>query len=145
MNLVIFLRNFDGILSEFHRISRVFSENDEISRVSHKKCPKNAEKGRKFRNLCQISFVHFIVSIVSLSANRRDVGRAAGTSRSCGKSTRRRSSCASPCSGCTSAADTFERFQLLARQESAALILDVLFHPFVLLCSFFFSHVFQVE
>ena len=37
-----------------------------MSRVSHKKCPKNAEKGRKFRNWCQISFVQFIISIVSL-------------------------------------------------------------------------------
>ena len=52
----------------FVRISRIFSENDEMSRVSHKKCPKNAEKGRKFRNWCQISFVHFICSIVSLAA-----------------------------------------------------------------------------
>ena len=50
----------------FVRISRIFSENDEMSRVSHKKCPKNAEKGRYFQNWCQISFVHFIRSIVSL-------------------------------------------------------------------------------
>ena len=50
----------------FVRISRIFSENDEMSRVSHKKCPKNAEKGRYFRNWCQISFVKFIISIVSL-------------------------------------------------------------------------------
>ena len=50
----------------FVRISRIFSENDEMSWDSHKKCPKNAGKGRKFRNWCQISFVHFIFSIVSL-------------------------------------------------------------------------------
>ena len=50
----------------FVRISRIFSENDEMSRDSQKKCPKNAGKGRKFRNWCQISFVHFIFSITSV-------------------------------------------------------------------------------
>ena len=54
----------------FVMISRIFSENDEMSRDSHKKCPKNAGKGRKFRNLCQISFVHFMFSITSLAFPR---------------------------------------------------------------------------
>ena len=45
----------------------MFSENDEMSRDSHKKCPKSAEKGRKFRNWCQILFVHFMFSITSLA------------------------------------------------------------------------------
>ena len=52
--------------SNFLRISRIFSENDEMSRDFDKNCQKRAEKGRKFWNLCQISFVHFIFSILSL-------------------------------------------------------------------------------
>ena len=51
------------------RSSWIFSENDEMSRDVDKNCQKNAEKGRKFWNLCQISFVHFICSIVSLMVN----------------------------------------------------------------------------
>ena len=57
---------FREILMIFFRISWIFSENDEMSRDFDKNCQKNAEKGRKFWNLCQISFVHFIFSILSL-------------------------------------------------------------------------------
>ena len=38
-----------------------------MSRDFDKNCQKNAEKGRQFRNLCKISFVHFIFSILSLT------------------------------------------------------------------------------
>ena len=57
-----------------HNFTDEFSENDEMSRYSHKKCPKNAEKGRKFRNWCQILFVHFIFSITSLGTRRMGEG-----------------------------------------------------------------------
>ena len=63
MNLVIFLRNFDGILSEFHGYSQKMIKCHEILIRSARKMRKKAEK---FRNWCQISFVHFIISIVSL-------------------------------------------------------------------------------
>ena len=58
---------FREILMIFFRISWIFSENDEMSRDFDKNCQKNAEKGRQFWNLCQISFVHFIFSILSLA------------------------------------------------------------------------------
>ena len=57
---------FREILMIFFRISWIFSENDEMSRDFDKNCQKNTEKGRKFRNLCQNSFVYFIFSILSL-------------------------------------------------------------------------------
>ena len=63
MNLVIFLRNFDGILSEFHGYSQKMMKCHEILIRSARKMRKKAEK---IRNLCQISFVQFIISIVSL-------------------------------------------------------------------------------
>ena len=65
MNLVIFLRTFDGILSEFHGYSQKMMKCHEILIRSARKLRKKAEK---FRNWCQISFVHFIFSIVSLVA-----------------------------------------------------------------------------
>jgi len=49
----------------------MFSENDEMSRDSDQNCQKNAEKGRKFRNWCEVSSVPFIVSIISLPVTIR--------------------------------------------------------------------------
>jgi hypothetical protein len=49
-------------------MSQKCSGNDKLSQYFEKKCEKNSENARNFRNLCEIFIFHFIFSFVSLAA-----------------------------------------------------------------------------
>ena len=70
IEFAIFRRNFDEILPEFHRNDQEKTKCLEILKKMREKFGKWPQNARNFRNLCEISFVHFIFSIISLENAR---------------------------------------------------------------------------